>query len=124
MGQGADRLCTVLYNVIRRIKTRPDDECTPPQRLQKKCRKLVLMADNYSENKNNTVLQFCTELVMRGWYDEIEMLFGPVGHTHNGNDAVHFVHNNIAGNQVSITPAELFDNYRYAWSNSPAANYS
>ena len=33
------------------------------------------------------------------------------GHTHNGNDAVHFVHNNIAGNYVSITPAELFHNY-------------
>jgi len=52
---------------------------------------------------------------MRGWYDEIEMLFGPVGHTHNGNDAVHYIHNQIAGNFVSITPAELFTNYRHAW---------
>ena len=61
------------------------------------------------------VFAFFAELVMRGWYDEIEMVFGPVGHTHNGNDAVHFVHNNIAGNYVSITPAELFHNYKYAW---------
>ena len=73
------------------------------------------MADNCAENKNNIVFAFMAELVTRGWYDEIQMLFGPVGHTHNGNDAVHFVHNNIAGNYVSITPAELFHNYKFAW---------
>jgi hypothetical protein len=54
-------------------------------------------------------------LVLRKWYDEIELYFGPVGHTHNGNDAVHYIHNQIAGNYCSITPAELFNNYRFAW---------
>ena len=76
---------------------------------------MVLLADNASENKNNTLFQFCSELILRKWYDEVELYFGPVGHTHNGNDAVHFIHNQIAGNQVSITPAELFMNYKYAW---------
>lgn len=52
---------------------------------------------------------------MQNWFDEIELLFGPVGHTHNGNDAVHYIHNQIAGNYCSITPAELFQNYKYAW---------
>ena len=28
---------------------------------------------------------------------------------------MHWVHNNVAGNQVSITPGELFENYRVAW---------
>ena len=59
----------------------------------------------------------CTELVQRGWYSEFELVFGPVGHTHNGNDAVHFIHNQIAGNYESITPCELFNNYSYAWRN-------
>ena len=112
---GADRLCSNLFAYITRIKTRPDNECTHKELLQKNSRKLVLMGDNCPENKGNMVFAFMAELVMRGWYDEIEMLFGPVGHTHNGNDAVHFVHNNIAGNYVSITPAELFLNFRYAW---------
>jgi len=84
-------------------------------RAEAKSKKLVLMADNCSENKNHSLFAFCSELVNRGWYDEIQMLFGPVGHTHNGNDAVHYIHNQIAGNFVSITPAELFQNYAYAW---------
>lgn len=115
---GADRLCTNLFTYISRLKTRPDSECTEKEQLQKRSRKLVLMADNCAENKNNIVFAFMAELVMRGWYDEVEMLFGPVGHTHNGNDAVHYVHNNLAGNYVSITPAELFHNYKYAWHNT------
>ena len=115
---GADYLCTNLYTILRRIKMKPEGATmTDTERKQKKSRKLVLMADNVSENKNNCVLQFCSELVARGWYDEVEMLFGPVGHTHNGNDAVHYIHNQIAGNHVSVTPAELFNNYKNAWLN-------
>jgi len=113
--KGADRLCTILYTVVRRIKMKADDACSETELLQKKNRKLILMADNCAENKNNCLFAFCSELIARKWYDEIELYFGPVGHTHNGNDAVHFIHNQIAGNQVSITPAELFNNYQHAW---------
>ena len=110
---GGDRLCTILYTVLRRIKCQPDGEfMTDIQRFQKKVRKLVLMGDNVSENKNHTLFAFANELIARGWFEEVEILFGPVGHTHNGNDAVHFVHNQIAGNFVSITPAELFNNFK------------
>jgi hypothetical protein len=73
------------------------------------------MGDNFAENKNHTLFAFCSELLQHNWFDEIQLLFGPVGHTHNGNDAVHFIHNQIAGNYVSVTPAELFNNYRHAW---------
>jgi hypothetical protein len=111
--KGADRLCTMLYHVIWRMKHKAD--CTQAEEMQKKCRKLVLMADNCAENKNNCLFAFCAELVARKWFDEIEILFGPVGHTHNGNDAVHFIHNQIAGNFCSITPAELFTNFSHAW---------
>ena len=112
---GGNRLCTNLYHVIRRIKLKDDATCTPLEKSQKVCRKLGLMGDNVSENKNHTILCFCQELIERGWYDEIEMLFGPVGHTHNGNDANHYVHNQLVGNFVSITPAEFFQNYAHAW---------
>ena len=111
----ADRLCTILFHVLRRSLHRAPDQCTPSELAQRICRKLVLMADNASGNKNNVVFQFCSELLLRKWFDEVQLLFGPVGHTHNGNDAVHFIHNQIAGNYVSITPAELFLNYNYAW---------
>jgi hypothetical protein len=113
---GADYLCTNLYTILRRIKTKPEGpDMTDIERKQKRCQKLVLMGDNVSENKNNTVLQFCSELVARGWFAEVQLLYGPVGHTHNGNDAVHYIHNQIAGNLVCITPAELFNNYKHAW---------
>jgi hypothetical protein len=89
--------------------------CSEAERAQKKSRKLVLMGDNCSENKNNTLFAFCTELIARKWYDDIQILFGPVGHTHNGNDAIHYIHNQVVGNFVSITPTELFLNYSGAW---------
>ena len=95
------------------IKFKPDELCSDLEKAQKIAPKLILMADN--ENKNNTIFAFLSELVLRGWFSEIEMLFGPVGHTHNGNDAVHHVHNNIAGNLTSVVPAILFHNYKYAW---------
>src|SRR5438309_9445527 len=43
------------------------------------------------------------------------MYFGPVGHTANGNDAVHSVQNQIAGNFDSITLADLFRSFYFAW---------
>jgi hypothetical protein len=55
---------------------------------------VVLVGDNYSENKNTTNLAFASELVLRGWYDEVFLLFPIVGHTHNGTDATHNSHNN------------------------------
>ena len=71
---GADRLCSNLCTLITRIKTRPDSECSHKELLQKNSRKLVLMGDNCPENKSNMVFAFMAELVMRGWYNEIEML--------------------------------------------------
>lgn len=51
------------------------------------------------------------------WFDTVELLFGPVGHTHNGNDSVHHCHNNIAGNFDSITLPEFLRQFQYAWIN-------
>ena len=73
------------------------------------------MADNYSENKNNILFVFLAEMVHRGWFDTIEMYFGPVGHTHNGCDAVHYVHNQIAGNNTCLTLADLWATFPSAW---------
>ena len=104
-----------MYHALRRIKFKEDASCSEQEKAQKNSRTLYLLADNVAENKNNCLFAFCSELIARKWYDEIQLLFGPVGHTHNGNDAVHYIHNQIAGNYVSITPAELFNNYAFAW---------
>ena len=87
--KGANRLCTSLYFQLRAIKTSNGP--------QAKARELVLIADNFAENQNNTNLAFGTELVLRGWYDVVMFLFGPVGHTHNGIDAQHHIHNEVVG---------------------------
>src|SRR5689334_5140875 len=90
----ADRLITVLYHCLRRIKW-GSHECHRAQDL-------FLIADNASENKNNVLFAFCTELVMRSWFRSVTLYFGPVGHTHNGNDAVHYCHNQVVGNYFSV----------------------
>ena len=78
--KGANRMITQLMAAVRRIKS---DYSKPGHRA----RRLVFIADNCSENKNNTLLAWCHSLVENGWFDSIELLFGTVGHTHNGVDA-------------------------------------
>jgi hypothetical protein len=103
----ANRLITVLYHLLRRVKWG-----SHPCRFAKD---LILIADNASENKNNVLFVFCSELVLRGWFRSVSMLFGPVGHTHNGIDAYHFCHNQLVGNFVSITLAEYIHRFQDAW---------
>ena len=61
--KGANRLCSILYRYIRKIKFSggPSSRATI----------LVMHADNYSENKNNEVFLFCCELIYRQWFVEI-----------------------------------------------------
>ena len=103
--KGANRLCTTLYHAIRRTKSR---KCPVNSHL---ARHLVLQADNYSENKNSDVLFFASELVWRGWYDVIDIEFGPVGHTHNGSDAVHKIHNVTCGAFLSFTLGQFIRSF-------------
>lgn len=99
--KGANRLSSVLYHYIRKIKFGGG--------RQAKARILILHADNYSENKNNDMLHFTSgcELVYKKWFDEVRFEFDPPGHTHNRNDAVHSIHNCIAGNFDSFTLAQF-----------------
>lgn len=112
--KGGNRICTFLYILLRRIKFSTVPHC------QKLARHLVLMGDNYSENKCNILFAFCAFLVHLGWFDKVELFYGPVGHTHNGNDSVHNCHNNIAGNFDSITLAEFLQKFDFAWTNEEA----
>ena len=93
--KGANRLCTVLYHEIRRVK-----HGKHPARF---ARNLYLVADNAADNKNNDVIGFCCELVSRKWFDSVEFAFGEVGHTHNGEDAAHHVLNECVGRHVALT---------------------
>src|SRR4051794_33614540 len=68
-----------------------------------------MIADNYTT--------FCSHIIHLGWFDIIELMFGPVGHTHNGNDATHNVHNTRAGNVNSVTLAEFCSHFVHAWQN-------
>ena len=70
--KGSNRICTFLYYYLRRVKM--FDSC------QKNCQKLILMADNYIENKCNMLLCFLSQLIYSKWFTHM-LLFGPVGHT-------------------------------------------
>jgi hypothetical protein len=105
--KGANRLCTVLYHYLHKLK-----HGTHPSRF---ARKLYLHADNYAENKNNVLFTFATHLVMLGWYDEVYLEYGPPGHTHNGTDAVHRIHNQVAGNFTSLTLGQFQQTWTQSW---------
>lgn len=98
MSKGANRWCTSILHAIRALKT--------SNHQGSKARTLILIGDNYGENKNNINLDFICELVGRGWFDEVQLLFGPVGHTHNGIDATHKIHNDNCGTRVAGTLGE------------------
>ena len=46
--------------------------------------------------------------------------FGPRGHTHNGQDANHKIHNNECENFNSVTLAEFFTTFTHAWKDPDA----
>jgi len=100
----ANTLITQLHLVVRRAKS---DYKHPRHRA----RKMTVIADSASENKNNILLCYCQDLVDNGWFDEIQLLFGPVGHTHNGVDASHKVHNQNVGGYVSGDLGQFVQNY-------------
>ena len=88
----ANTLISQIHAAVRRGKS-------DYTHARHKARRLVFIADSASENKNNTLFAYCADLVENKWFDEIELLFGPVGHTHNGVDATHKIHNqNVASN--------------------------
>jgi hypothetical protein len=105
--KGANRLCTTLMAAFRATKNGTD--------VARHARELYLIADNFSENKNNTLLAFASDLVARGWYDEIYPVYGPPGHTHNGGDQQHQIHNEILGNFTSPTLVHFLARYPQAW---------
>jgi len=105
--KGGNRICTQLYHVIRAIKMAggPGARAT----------KLTLVADNYNENKNNTLFAFLSDLVRHGYFEQIHLIFGEVGHTHNGDDAQHEIHNNKIGQYFNPTLAHWIASYPLAW---------
>jgi hypothetical protein len=105
--KGANRLCSSLWATFRASKGSTSDA--------RFARFLTLMADNAADNKNNTVLAFCSDLVLRGWFDVIELVFGPPGHTHNGGDQQHQIHNEVLGNFTSPTFVHFLARYAQSW---------
>lgn len=108
--KGANRLITMLHATLRRMKT---NYANPTY----KKRNLVCIADNASDNKNNELLAYGALLVRNGWFDSVEFLFGEVGHTHNGVDAAHKIHNRDLGGFFSADFGHLVANYTSAWEN-------
>ena len=106
--KGANRLITQLYAAIRRTKR-------DYTHRSYRARRLTLIADNASENKNNLVLTFFVDMVHHKWFDSVELLFGEPGHTHNGSDAVHKIHNVDVGNCTSGDLGHFVSQYVKAW---------
>lgn len=97
-------LISQLHAMIRRGKS----DYNHPRHA---ARKLICIADSASENKNNTLFAYFTDMVNQRWFDEVVLLFGPVGHTHNGVDALHKIHNQNVAAAFSGDLGHLVQNY-------------
>jgi hypothetical protein len=106
--KGANRICGQLYAAIEALKT-------DTSHVAHLARNLCLICDNFSENKNNTLFAMCSDLILNGWYDEVQLLYGPVGHTHSGIDQDHFVHNQTCGKFVAGDLGHFGTHFEDAW---------
>ena len=106
--KGANRIITQLHATVSAIKSDPTSK-------QHGARRLVVIADNYSENKNKEILAYISDLCLNKWFDSVELIFGEVGHTHNGNDATHKVHNVDVGNFEAGDLGHFVFNYQKVW---------
>ena len=104
----ANYIITMLQALVMRTKS---DYNHPNYQA----RRLVFIADNAGENKNNELLDWATDVVSAKLFDEIEFFFGEVGHTHNGVDAVFSIHNNAASARVSGTIGHFVKNFPHAF---------
>ena len=105
--KGGNRICTQLYHQLRAIKTGAHDV--------RKAKDLHLIGDNYAENKNNLLFAFLSDVIKHGWFQNIWLLFGEVGHTHCGDDAQHHIHNVVVGQYFNPTLVHWINNYPLAW---------
>jgi len=108
--KGANRILTQIHATLSAIKGDPTNK-------QHTARRLVLIADNASENKNKEILAYIADLVLNNWFDSVELIFGEVGHTHNGNDATHKDHNVNVANHEAGDLGHFVSNYQKVWSN-------
>ena len=101
-------LITELHVMIRRLKSNYKSS-------QHRARSLTIVADSASENKNNFLFAYLVNVVQAGWFDEIELVYGPVGHTHNGVDACHKIHNEDTGRYFAADIGAYVSNYKKAY---------
>ena len=107
--KNANTLISQVHVMIRRAQA----DYNHPRH---KARRLVLIADSASENKNNILFAYVTDLVENKWFDEVELVFGPVGHTHNGVDACHKIHNQNVGGCASGDIGHFVQNFPKGYS--------
>jgi hypothetical protein len=80
--KGANAICTYLWSDIMYTKQNVDHPASRATRL-------LVQADNcVGENKNKYVFAFLAFLVLLGVYNEVEMNFLIVGHTHDIVDSM------------------------------------
>lgn len=78
---------TALCKIMRDLSGRSRDESEIPRRCAALPRKLQLQMDNTAkDNKNHYLLGFCAMLLNEGIFQEVEVYFLPVGHTHSEID--------------------------------------
>ena len=106
--KGGNRFCTTMFHAFKAAKSDPTSQAAS-------ARDAIIIGDNYNENRNITNMCFASEVVMAGWYDSITFLYGLLGHTHNGGDRDHRMHNQLVGKHYSNTLVEWIRKFPDGW---------
>ena len=102
------RFSTIIWYILKANR-----ECGTDHAL---ARTLYIIGDNYSENRNwCSCTQFSAEVVWRRWFDCVFNLFGPVGHTHNGIDALHNQHNTDLMKTAFMYLGKMLEAFATVW---------
>ena len=114
-GATANLTLTALCHIIREVQ-REERE-----RGGQLPRKLQLQMDNSGrDNKNHYLLGFAGQLLSEGLFDEVEVYFLPVGHTHNKIDGTFSRVAHAIAKAGALSMPELMERARTAWSGTHA----
>lgn len=109
---GSDMVIEVLHRTLESVKTNTPNGCLP--------RRLRIQLDNCGrENKNKYFIGYCHYLVEVGLFDEIELHFLPVGHTHEDIDQVFSRFKSWLKHKSALCREELGERCQQAYKSLP-----
>lgn len=108
---------TAVCKILRDVSGRSPHETELPRKNASLPPKLILQMDNTAkDNKNHYLLGFCGMLINEHVFQEVEVHFLPVGHTHSDIDQTFSLINSRLGSEGAFSMGHLMRLASRGWS--------